>query len=282
MFVRILLICAFSLAAVLPVLGQGWTREKGTGFYKLAFNYVASDQFYEQNGEILTIPTLNDYTISLYGEYGLTDAITAVAYVPVLKRLVLNRQVGEPSGFEYFEGDEATGLADIDVGVKVSLLKSGGSILTAGVQFGLPVGDDAQENGLYTGDGEFNQMLTAGLGYSFYPAPAYTSAYAGFNNRTSGFSDEFRYGVEGGYTVAEILTATFKVDGKMSLKNGDGTASGGTGGLFANDQSYLTYGGHLGWHITESFGLSAGITSAFYTRNTLSAPEFTVGFFFVQ
>lgn len=276
-FVFILIAC---FTGVDSLSAQGWTRDMGSGFYKVSFNRVQSDEFYEKNGEVLTIPTLSDYTVSLYGEYGVTDHITAVAYVPVLKRLTLNRQVGEPSGFEYFEGDGVTGVADLDLGVKIRIHKWGGSVLTAGIQFGLPTGDDTQENGLYTGDGEFNQVFTAGLGHSFYPVPLYATAYSGFNNRTSGFSDEIRYGVEGGYSFTDFLTAIVKVDGKSSLKNGDGSVSGGTGGLFANDQSYVTYGGHLAWDVTNSIGLTGGITSALYARNTLSAPEFTAGIFF--
>jgi len=36
-----------------------------------------------------------------YGEYGLSDRLTFIAYVPY-KRLALNRQIGNSSGFVFF------------------------------------------------------------------------------------------------------------------------------------------------------------------------------------
>lgn len=258
---------------------QGWPQKAGHGFYKLGVNIVSSDKFYEKSGEVLTIPTLSDYTVSLYGEYGITGGVTGILYLPVVKRITLNKQVGEPSGFVYFEGDEVTGVADADVGVRVQLFKTGSTVLTAGLKLGLPLGSDEQENGLYTGDGEFNQVLTIGAGHSFYPLPAYATGFLGVNNRTNGYSDEVHYGAELGYTVAEAVTVSGRLTGLESFRNGDGDVTGGMGGLFANDQRYLTYGAEVAWQMTEYVGLSAGITSAFFGRNTLSASEFSAGIF---
>jgi len=52
--------------------------------------------------------------------------------------------------------------------VRVGLLRGGSTVISAGLKSGLPLGDDAQENGLLTGDGEFNQILSLQLGQSFY------------------------------------------------------------------------------------------------------------------
>ena len=165
----------FFLLSLTTLLLKVGHRREGSGYYKLGLNVVRSDMFYESDGQVISIPTLSDYTVSLYGEYGITDRITGILYLPFVKRVTLNRQVGRPSGFEFFEGDEATGVADADIGVRVGLVNAGQTVITAGLKLGLPLGSDDQENGLYTGDGEFNQVVTAGVGHSFYPTPAYST-----------------------------------------------------------------------------------------------------------
>jgi len=51
------------------------------------------------------------------------------------------------------------------------------------------------------------------------------------------------------------------------------------GGLFANNQSYLSYGPEFSYIINETFGMSAGIESATQAENVLSAPAFSFGVF---
>lgn len=260
-------------------VGAGaWTQKRGQGFYKLSLRLIRADQFYEPTGNKIDIPTLSDYTTTFYGEYGLTDRLTLVVNVPAFKRVTLNKQVGNNSGFVFFEGDSKSGIADSDVGVRLGLLRSGSSVLSAEVLFGLPVGDNSQTNGLLTGDGEFNQLLKAQFGHSFYPVPLYFSGEFGFNNRTKGYSDEWRYAAEIGFTFSSKFLVSFKLRGVDSRKNGN-AVTGSVGGLFANNQSYLSYGPEVSYIIKESFGISAGIESATQAENVLSAPAFSFGVF---
>jgi len=201
-----------------------------------------------------------------------------VAYVPFYKRITLNRQVGQQSGFVFFEGDEASGIADADVGFRVGLRQNGPTVLSLGLKFGLPIGDDQQTNGLLTSDGEFNQSVSLQIGHSFYPIPVYFATEAGFNNRSMGFSDEFRYGFELGYTIIN-LTAILRATGVESLKNGDDSIMGGMGGLFANNQSFLAYGPELIYTMNDKLGISIGAETAILTENTLSGLVFSFGLF---
>jgi len=261
-------------------VGAGaWTQKRGKGFYKLSFRLIRADQFYEPTGNKIDIPTLSDYTTTFYGEYGLTARLTLVANVPMFKRVTLNKQVGSNSGFVFFEGDSKSGVADSEVGVRLGLLPGGSSVLSAEILFGLPIGDDSQTNGLLTGDGEFNQLIKAQFGHSFYPKPLYFSGEFGFNNRTKGYSDEWHYAAEIGYTFSNKFLVSFKLRGVESRKNGNDTVVGGMGGLFANNQSYLSYGPEVSYIINETFGISAGIESATRAENVLSAPAFSFGVF---
>ena len=251
-----------TLLLVQDVLAGPWPQRKRHGFYKLGFGFVQANRYYEPNGNLITIPTLADYTTSFYGEYGLTDRLTGIAYIPLVQRITLNKQVGRETGTVFFEGAEKTGLADADLGVRYGLLQKGNTVVSASLMLGIPIGDNQQENGLFTGDGEFNQHLSIGVGHSFYPAPAYVTVEAGYNNRTQGFSDEFRFSAEAGYTIKNKVTVIARTRGLESLKNGDDSVMGGMGGLSGNNQRYLTYGGEVLYSITSTVGVSFSVEGA--------------------
>ena len=258
---------------------QGWTQKRQHGYCKLGFRFLSATQFYEPGGNQISIPTLRTYTASFYGEYGLTDRLTVVAYVPFFERVTLNRQVGSESGFEFFGGDAVPGIADADLGLRFGLLKDRPTVLSVGLKLGLPLGQDEQENGLLTGDSELNQLATLEAGHSFYPAPAYAKAAVGFNNRVNGYSDEIVYLLEGGYTFDRALTLTARLRGVASLNNGDDAVLGGMGGLYANNQQYLSYGLELSYTRRDAYGLSLGAEGATLAENVLAAPVFSLGVF---
>ena len=267
-----------TLLLVQPTHADGWVLKRGRGFYKVGYRMVRATQYYEPNGNRIQIPTLSDYTFSFYGEYGLTDGITVLAYVPFFERITLNQQVGRTSGFVFSEGDAESGIADPIVGARIGLIQDGPTVLSATFRLGLPFGNDTQPNGLLTGDGEFNQIVTLEAGHSFYPIPAYATASAGVNQRTQGFSDEVVYTLEAGYTVAERFTLAAKVRGVEPLRNGDPTV-GGQRGLNGNDQRYLAYGAELIYTHRDTYGLSVGVESVTRAQNVLSAAAFSAGLF---
>ena len=256
-----------------------WPQKKGHGFYKLGFGFVQANRFYELGGNRISIPTLSDYTASFYGEYGFTDRITGIAYIPFVQRITLNRQVGSVTGAVLFDGAENTGPADSDLGVRFGILERGSTVASASLMLGLPIGDSSHENGLFTGDGEFNQHISLGVGHSFYPIPAYVAIEAGYNNRTQGYSDEFRYHLEAGYTFNQRATLITKLRGLESLDNGDDSIMGGMGGLSANNQSYISYGTELAFSITSNVGISFSVEGAFRGENILSAPAYSTGIY---
>ena len=266
----------FLLFPAVSVQADGWPQRRGHGYYKLGFYTLRATHYSEPGGNRIAIPTVGDYTFSFYGEYGLTDRLTAIAYVP-FQRITLNRQVGRETGFVFTEGDEITGLADPILGLRFGLLQFGGTVLSASLKLGLPLGTSDQTNGLNTGDGELNQQLSLEAGHSFYPIPAYAVVKAGFNQRSSGFSDEVDYGVEAGYTVANAWTIIGRVQGLESLKNGD--ATGGQLGFAGNDQRYLLYGAELAYTHNDTYGFSVGVQNATRAHNVLSAPTFSIGIF---
>lgn len=274
-----LLVLAGLLLGMTDAYAGAWTQSRGHGFYKLSGQLIRATQFYEPTGNRVRIPTFGEYTTSLYGEYGLTTRMTVVAYVPFIKRITLNRQVERTSQFVFFPGDAKTGVADSDIGLRVGLIQGGSTVVSAALMLGLPIGDNQQTNGLLTGDGEFNQVFALQAGHSFYPAPLYVTGEVGVNNRSKGYSDEFRYAVECGLIIRQKFILAIHARGVESFKNGQNTVTGGMGGLYANNQRYFAYGPEFSYRLTPTVGLTAGIDGAARGQNILAAPMYSFGVF---
>lgn len=274
---RTTLTIALIIFSASSAFAGGWTQKRGEGFYKLGFQYIRATNYYEPSGNRVRITPLADYTTSLYAEYGIEDWLTLVGYVPFYHHVTLDRVVGRQSGMVYFDGDKASGFADPDIGVRIALVRNSPIVLAAAIGFGVPIGDAKQPNGLLSGDGEFNQAISFEAGHSFYPLPMYATASVGFNNRTRGFSDEFLYAAQFGYTFNNLLTVAVNARGVESLRNGDDAVTGGMSGIYTNNQSYLELGGEVSYRITQAYGVSFGAYTATRGRNALSAPKFTAG-----
>ncbi len=267
---------AFALLLTVQLFGQGaWPKSQGDGFFKLSETIIVSDGFYTPEGTIRDIKTAGVYISSIYAEYGITDKITAVAYVPFFFRNTINAQEFTLST-NTEESDEANSFGDFNVGLQYGLLKKGPMVLSASLLFGVPSGqtDGGRTQLLQSGDGEFNQLLRLHAGYSFYPAPFYAAGYVGVNNRTKDFSDEFRLGLEAGATVNKWFFA-LKMDWVESFQNGDAESS--QTGIFSNNTEYIAFGPEIGYSIGGGFGVSGAALGAFKGQNILASPSYTLG-----
>ncbi len=255
--------------------GGGWPQPKGKGYFKLSQNWIISPFFYNPNGNVIDITTTSIYTTSLYGEYGFTNRLTGIAYVPFFVRATLNQVQFNQTG-QVFPGDEYQSFGDTDIGLKYALVVDKPFVVSATILLGLPFGSTAGGNSkiLQTGDGEFNQQIRVDVSHSFYPKPVYASAYVGFNNRTNGFSDEFRYGAEVGLTFKKFIPI-LKLNVVKSFFNGDGTAI--QNGIFNNNTEYISPTFELNYQATEKIGVSGSGGFAFAARNILAAPNWSLG-----
>ncbi|MFT6855833.1 MAG: hypothetical protein ACJA0X_001810 [Cyclobacteriaceae bacterium] len=259
--------------------GGGWVYKKGQGFFKLGQSVIHAGSFFNPDGEIIDITTVGLYTTSLYGEYGLTNKITVVGYFPIFVRSTLNKLEFRQSG-KTADGDELNALGDAQIGLKYGFAQNKPIVFSIGLTLGIPLGETSGGEGkiLQTGDGEWNQLLRIDASHSFYPKPFYASATVGFNNRTKGFSDEFHYGFEIGYTATDKITAILKSYSVNSLFNGDAENSM-SNGLFSNNTEYFSIGPELIYGITNDFGFTVAAGFAFSGRQILAAPNYSVGLF---
>ena len=266
--------------------GGGWPQPKGWGFFKLSEWWVVSNQHFTDAGKIDPNTTMGIFNTSLYAEYGFTDRLTGVLYFPFYSRAYMNNVVSGTTGELLIPGEPLNSIGDTDLSLKYGLTLNKPISVAATLTFGLPLGKDngSMSGALQTGDGEFNQMLQidAGSGFRLAKVDAYANAYAGFNNRTNGFSDEFRYGFETGVTFwKKRMTAIARFTGIKSFKNGDLPADrSNSTSIFANNTEFLSFTPEVAYHFNEKWGVSAAVGTAFYGKFIFASPSYSVGVFY--
>lgn len=241
----------------------GWTHPRGKGYFKLNEQVIRSGSYFRPSGRKIDITDQSRYTTSLYGEFGLVDRLTLVGYIPFYQRISEDRP----------GSDAKTGTGDWELGARIGLLTNRATVVSIQVMAGLPLGDSYtdQEVGLFTGDGEFNQLFSLQVGHSLWPTPGYLKAEIGFNYRESGFSDELRYAFEAGFMVGERIGVSGWIRGVKALGIEDEWTR--------NDQQYVSIGPEINFYITANAGITAGVTKYTGAHNVLDAPAWDIGLF---
>lgn len=262
----------------------GWPQPKGHGYFKLFQWWVISDQHFTDAGRIDPNTTNGIFNTGVYGEYGFTDRITGIAYVPFFSRAYNNNTVSGTTGDVIQSGDAINSFGDSELGIKYGLLINKPIALAATLKFGIPLGNSSggSQKNLQTGDGEFNQSLTfdVGTGFKLGKINAYANAYLGVNNRTNGFSDEFLYGFEIGGTFAKNkITAIARFVGIESFQNGSSNDTPNSTSIFANNSEHFSFNPEIAYNINEKWGVSAGVGTALYGKLIFANPSYSVGVF---
>lgn len=257
--------------------GGGWPQPKRSGYFKFSQNYIGSPSYFAPDGTIVDITTIQLFTSSIYGEYGFTDRLTGIIYLPFFVRSTLNKIQYNQSGTSV-PGDALNSIGDTDISLKYGLIVNKPIVVSGTLLFGIPLGNNAggASGILQTGDGEFNQMVKIDASYSFSPKPFYVSAYAAFNNRTRGFSDEVRFGAEVGLTLKRFIPI-LKVNVVESLYNGN--ASETQNGIFSNNTEYVSPTVELNYQLTDKWGVSGSGGFALSGRNILASPNWSLGLY---
>lgn len=267
--------------------GGPWPQKKGNGYFKLSEWWIVFDQHYTDAGLIDPNVTTGIFNTAFYGEYGITDRLTIQTYAPLLSRNYMNNLISDATGETLVKGEAVNALGDIDLGIKYGLTAPGAKIpIAATLTLGLPTGKSVAgtQKNLQTGDGEFNQILQIDAGSGFKLGKkinAYSSAFVGVNNRSNGFSEEFRYGLEFGLG---LLNQKFWVIGRLngveSFKNGATAETITSTSIFANNTEFSSYGVEAAYYITKKWGVSASVASAFRGEIIAAAPSYSIGVFY--
>ena len=124
-------------------------------------------------------------------------------------------------------------------------------------------------------------QIDAGTGFQIGGTSAYASTYVGVNNRTKGYSEEFRYGLEFGVGLFnQKLWLIGRIGGVESFQNGELTENVNNTSIFANNSEYTSFGVEVAYYITKNFGASISFASAFRGQIIAAAPSYSVGVFY--
>lgn len=255
-------------------LSRGWTQKQGSGFYKLDFRYLPGKAVYNDKGEKFNL-TIKDISFGFYGEHGICDELTLTANWIAFQKISVDdlSAVGSES--------EISGIGDAGLGIRYLVGDFGNSVVSAVGRIGIPIGETSEVGKLWLGTGEWNQTIGLEFGHSFYPAPAYASAAIYYRNRNAGFSDDLRWGIEGGYSFNEAVSLIGRFHGLNTLENGRENFNGGFA-IYSNNQKYIAYGLELIYKFSSGVGLSFGYESGGAGRNIISAPVISAGIFYAR
>ena len=264
--------------------GGPWPQPKGKGYFKLSEWWTVFSEHYTDSG--LKDPNLTTgvFNTSIYAEYGLTNRLTTIVNAPLLSRNYMNNLRSATTSEVIIPGEAINTLGDIDLGLKFGLTR-GKIPVSLTLTLGLPTGTTGggSLNALQTGDGEFNQMLQldAGGGFNLGNISAYASAYVGVNNRTNGYSEELRSGIEVGLGLFEQkLWISTRLNIVESFKNGDTAETVTSTSLFANNSEFTSLGIEASLYVTKNIGISAGVAGALRGEIIAAAPSYSVGIFY--
>ncbi|NIJ46484.1 hypothetical protein FHR24_002972 [Wenyingzhuangia heitensis] len=262
-----------------------WTKGKGNGYFKLSTWYLQADEHFTDSGDKSPLTTRGVFNVSLYGEYGLTDKLDIIAYIPFYVRSFQNKSVSATRGTVVTEGAALNSFGDTDIGIRYSLLKNSKLAVSSTLKFGIPLGETEGGNEravLQNGDGEFNQQLQVDLGIPFVLGNlgAYAKTHLAYNHRTEGFSDEVYYGGELGVQFFNRLWLIGRLTVLESTRNGSLSDAGSVNGsIFANNIEYTNLGAEVAYYITSKVGLSFTYTSVVSGRIIVAAPSYSGGVF---
>lgn len=260
-----------------------WTKGKGNGYFKLGAWGLVADEHYTGEGDKANNPERLNLNFSLYGEYGLSKKLDVIGYIPFLSLVSQGEQVSEATGNVLQKEENERNIGDIDLGLRYSLFKSNKLAISGTLLFGLPTGDNkgGSQGNFPTGDGEFNQLvkIDVGTSYQLLSKPSYAKAYVGYNNRTEGFSDEYRLGLETGIKFFDKLWMIGRLNSINSFENGDEVGAS-SGSIFASDLEFTSLGVEFSYYITPKIGVSLGATGALSGKFVYAAPSYTAGIFF--
>ncbi|MCH8330129.1 MAG: hypothetical protein IH946_01920 [Bacteroidetes bacterium] len=285
---KYILLITFSFFITTTLTAGGpWTQPKGKGYFKLSEWWVVFERHYTDVGLIDPNITIGIFNTPLYIEYGFMNRMTGILNANILSRNYMNNLVSATTGDVLVEGEAINSLGDIDIGVKYGLTKAGTRIpVSASIILGLPTGKKVagKLNNLQTGDGEFNQMIQidAGIGFKLSEnISAYSSAFIGFNNRTQGFSEELRIGIEYGIGLFDQrLWLIGRFNAVESLKNGDTAETTTSTSIFANNSEYTSLALEAAYYVTKRVGFSGAIAGALRGEIIAAAPSYSVGVFY--
>jgi len=279
---KILLMTFLVLVSGAASAGGGWVKSKGQGYYKFGQSLVTSQGYFGSESIFYSTLSSSLYTTSLYAEHGIGEGVSIEGYLPIFIRHSVTGNAFE-DGTDVAYDDAASGIGDANIGLRVSILKQDRLALSGTFTLSLPLGSPTlgDQGNLFTGDGEFNQILRMDLSTPFggKKVGGYATVYGAFNNRSGAFSNELLYGGEVGFSFLQSklwLIGRYNAiyAARPTLSEVDQPVN-----ALTSSGSFSTYMVEASFMMSKKVGLSVSYTGSISGDILLVAPIYSGGIF---
>ncbi len=251
---------------------QTWPQEKGYTYLRFGLNGFRGDGYFGSSGSEIALQRLEENTWKFYSEYGYSRYVTGIVSVPAFRTLLVQEVADGP-----VHRVEAPG--DIELGLRLGVYPGEDDVILLTGMFGIPIGETASNEGLWSGDDEYDQSVMLGYGHHFREISTRLTLQGGYHFRSEGYSDEVFFRGELMVKPFSYLQLFFHVRTLESQENGDPEFLGGGYGFASNDQRFVMFGPEIALWITHGFGLRASVFQTTDARNMPSALMFSTGMF---
>lgn len=272
---RASLVLAVSLLALppTPALAGAWVLPaRGIWGQLSVFHQRTSDRYFLDGERIPYFFEGRNRTTGLFlnVRYGVTGRLEVMAQLPVY-RLEFD---------DLADQRRSTGVGDLRVAARWNVL-AGSTVATVGAGLKFPTGEFVNDAEVVpVGEGQYDVDLTAEVGHSFWPRPAYVNALAGYRwrraNRENGISpgDEFFWSAEGGHRIVSRLSVKGVARGLHGQRS---TSFGLEIQTLKREVVYLQPG--LLWELAPGRGIEMSVPFTVKGRNWPAGPAFGLGFY---
>lgn len=274
-----------------------WTQKKGGYFLKVSGNYLFAKHEFNYLGKRINIledyevyknTSFQDFSTTLYAEYGLNNWFTVIANLP----FKVSTTERTETGVNYFTKRIVTvttsGFSDLTLSGKVGILRKP---LVFSVQSGvkIPLGYNRipENDGAALGTAEVDGEGYLLLGKSLYPLPLYLTGGLGYRRRGGALRDEYLFAAEAGVSGRSWL---FKVtfDGVKNTGTPPDlygsliiTPLPGGGGAFPTilygDQDYFKVSPGIIYDLKENLAVQLEAIHIAAGKNIISGTTYSLG-----
>ena len=280
------------------LFGGAWVQKEGEYFFKLSTHYLRTNYEFNYNGDRLKILEerlifnnvyFRDIGLSIYTEYGLSDFVTIIGYLP-FKSYTSKRTINTVYQ-RLVEQVSTSGFSDLNLSGRFSIIQNPFALsVQTGIKIPMGYSDLPDNNGprLGTGDLDFEGLIL--FGFSLNPLPVYFTGGFGYRHRLGELNDELLLHSEVGFTTGKFLFKTYAEWIKNTTRPPDiygqpiVTPVPGGGGvlpeIIVGDQDIFKISPSIIYYLSQSMGIQVEISSVLTGKNTLSGTTYSLGLIF--
>lgn len=269
---RLVLVFLASLGATVSGEAGPWALGKGRTYARLSYQHLASEEYSAPDGTTFPIPTFRKDDVDLFLARGLTDRLTLVTALPLVRSSDLADRPDELM--------RETGFGDLRLGLELEAGRRAAWVFGVGGLVQAPTGDEARSFGLQaTGSGawEAEAWLSAGRSWG----RLFGKVSLGYGYRGGVLRDGVAYAAQVGWTAHPRLLLLASMGGLEPLSHDAGGRPAGSSYVGAGDRvTYLKYGLSAALTLGSGWGVQVDLEDAVRTRNLARGTVLRIGPYF--